>query len=75
MGEEEEDEDLGFESVSFPFDRYLTVLGLLKTHYGAEHGEEIYELLRRTATESSGGHIPGIVFDDGGGSFVGIEGV
>ena len=68
-----DDEDLGFESASLPFDRYLTVRGLLRTHYGAEHGEEIYELLRRTALESSGGYSPGILFDEGGGSFVGIE--
>lgn len=63
------------QSVSFPFDKYLTVKGLLCTHYGLEHGEEIYELLKRSAkeiadmTESS----PGIVFDDDGGLFVGLE--
>lgn len=73
--EGETHDDEGFESVSFPFDGYLTVLGLLKTHYGAEHGEEIYELLKRTAEGSSGGHVPGIVFDVDGGAFVGIEGV
>lgn len=33
------DEDINFESVYFSFDKYLTVLGLLKTHYVAEYGE------------------------------------
>lgn len=73
--EKDDEEDFGFESVSFPFDSYLTVLGLLKTHYGAEHGEEIYGLLKRTAESSSGGHLPGIIFDVDGGAFVGIEGM
>jgi hypothetical protein len=72
-----DDDDLGLESVSFPFDGYLTVLGLLKTHYGAEHGEEIYELLRRSAQaaalEAEVPCSPAIVFNDDGGDFVGIE--
>ena len=67
-------EDL--ESVSFPYDPYLTVKGLLKTHYGLEHGEEIYELLRRTAQAAadSTGRVaePGLVFNDDGGEFVGM---
>lgn len=77
MNDDDEDDDLGLESVSFPFDKYLTVLGLLKTHYGAEHGEEIYELLKRSARATAGEAgipcVPGIVFDDDGGNFVGIE--
>lgn len=68
-----DDDDVGFQSVSYPFDMYLTVRGLLRTHYGVEHGEEIYELLRRTAVSSSGGYSPGIVFNDEGGEFVGIQ--
>jgi hypothetical protein len=71
------DEDIGLESASFPFDKYLTVLGLLKTHYGVEHGEEIYELLKRSAqnaAEETGVPCsPGIIFDDDGGEFVGLE--
>lgn len=66
-----------FESVSFPYDPYLTVKGLLKTHYGLEHGEEIYELLRRTArgaADSTERDVrPGIVFNEEGGEFVGIS--
>lgn len=61
-------------SESFPFDPYLTVKGLLQTHYGLEHGEEIYELLIRTASGAAGdGQTPGIVFDEDGGEFVGVE--
>jgi hypothetical protein len=68
------DDDLGLESVSFPFDDYLTILGLLKTHYGAEHGEEIYELLSRTAQRAAvKGTVPGALFNDDGGEFVGLE--
>lgn len=67
-------EDL--ESVSFPYDEYLTVRGLLQTHYGLEHGDEIYELLRRTAqgAADSTGRVtqPGLVFDEDGGEFVGM---
>lgn len=70
-------DDLGLESEPFPFDPYLTVRGLLKTHYGLEHGEEIYDLLLRaakSASESVGdGASPGILFDDEGGEFVGLE--
>lgn len=66
------------QSESFPFDTYLTVRGVLKTHYGLEHGEEIYELLKRTAEDASGAVIgfsvsPGIVFTEEGGEFVGVE--
>lgn len=61
-------------SESFPFDNYLTVKGLLKTHYGLEHGEEIYDLLLRTAQRAvKKGQIPGIVFDNDGGEFVSVE--
>lgn len=61
-------------SESFPFDPYLTVLGLLKTHYGLEHGEEIYDLLLRTARGAAGkGQVPGIVFGEEGGEFVGVD--
>lgn len=71
------DDDLGLESVSFPFDRYLTVLGLLKTHYGVEHGEEIYDLLRRSAQtvadEAEVPCSPGIIFNADGGEFVALE--
>ena len=53
-----DEDDIGLESVSFPYDRYLTVLGLLKTHYGVEHGEEIYELLRRSAQTAAAARRP-----------------
>lgn len=68
------EEEGGFESVSYPFDGYLTVRGLLRTHYGVEHGDEIYDLLLRTAeTVGSGeGLKPGILFDEEGGEFVGL---
>jgi len=70
-------DDLGPQSESFPYDRYLTVMGLLCTHYGLEHGQEIYELLKRTALEASletgGGMQPGILFNDDGGEFVGLQ--
>lgn len=70
-----------FESISFPFDRYLTVRGVLCTHYGLEHGAEIYDLLLRSAKEAAEEAeiaigqpaVPGILFDDEGGEFVGIE--
>ncbi len=63
-----------FQSESFPFDVYLTVRGLLSTHYGLEHGGEIYDLLLRTAKLSSvEGFKPGILFTDEGGEFVGLE--
>lgn len=61
------------ESISFPFDKYLTVKGLLCTHYGLEHGEEIYELLKRSAEQATTKGHPGIVFNDDGGEFVGLE--
>lgn len=61
-------------SESFPFDPYLNVRGLLQTHYGLEHGEEIYELLLRTARGAAEkGQVPGIVFGEEGGEFVGLE--
>ena len=61
-------------SESLPFDPYLTVKGLLKTHYGLEHGGEIYDLLLRTARGAAGeGQTPGIVFNEDGGEFVGVE--
>ena len=70
-----------FESVSFPYDKYLTVRGVLCTHYGLEHGAEIYDLLLRSAeeaakeAESATGQsaMPGILFEEDGGEFVGIE--
>jgi len=63
------------ESVSFPFDKYLNVKGLLCTHYGLEHGDEIYQLLKRSAQEIANmtNRSPGIIFDDDGGEFVGLE--
>jgi hypothetical protein len=65
------------ESESLPFDKYMTVLGLLKSHYGIEHGMEIYELLKRTAEETADSieipTQPGILFNDDGGEFVGLE--
>jgi len=72
-----------FESISFEYDKYLTVRGVLCTHYGLEHGAEIYELLLRSAkeaakeAESATGQpaMPGILFEDDGGEFVGIESV
>jgi hypothetical protein len=72
-------EDL--ESISFPYDKYLTVRGVLCTHYGLEHGAEIYDLLLRSAKEAAEEAeiatgqtaVPGILFDDEGGEFVGIE--
>lgn len=75
-----DDDELEFEdgSSSYEYDEYLTVLGLLCTHFGAEHGEEIYELLRRTAIKTSkqihsAPTLPGIVFNNEGGEFVGFE--
>lgn len=72
-----DNDDLNLESISFSFDKYMTVLGLLKTHYGIEHGMEIYELLKRTAEEVSASveipTQPGILFNDEGGEFVGLE--
>lgn len=70
-----------FESVSFPYDKYLTVRGVLCTHYGLEHGAEIYELLLGSAKEASEEAeiatgqpaMPGILFEEDGGEFVGIE--
>lgn len=67
------DDDIGLESVSFPFDPYLNVRGLLRTHYGLEHGTEIYDLLKRTAEQVAEDMSPGIVFDEDGGEFVGVE--
>lgn len=76
----DDDSELEFEgsSQSSEYDQYLTVRGLLCTHFGKEHGDEIYELLRRTAEEASAGILdlptqPGILFDADGGEFVGFE--
>lgn len=56
------------------YDVYLNVRGLLQTHFGVEHGDEIYELLNRTARKAAEpGMRPAIVFDDDGGEFVGLE--
>jgi|SanBayMetagenome_1026888.scaffolds.fasta_scaffold312392_1 hypothetical protein len=66
-----------FQSESLPYDRYLNVKGLLQTHYGLEHGQEIYELLERTANDAAGditGEVfPGIIFNEEGGEFVGLD--
>ena len=67
------DDDMVMQSESFAFDPYLTVLGLLKTHYGLEHGREIYDLLFRTALAAADDLDPAILFDASGGEFVGIE--
>lgn len=61
------------ESQPRPYDPYLTVRGLLQTHYGLEHGGEIYELLLYTARNAAGDAEPGIIFDDEGGLFAGVE--
>lgn len=56
------------------YDVYLTVRGLLRTHFGVEHGNEIYELLERTARNSAGPEFyHGIIFSEEGGEFVGLE--
>jgi hypothetical protein len=55
------------------YDIYLNVRGLLKTHFGAEHGDEIYELLKRTAENATDpGMSHGIIFDEDGGEFVSL---
>lgn len=65
------------QSESEPYDTYMTVRGLLATHFGTEHGDEIYELLLRTAKASTDNidaeTVPGILFTDEGGEFVGFE--
>lgn len=62
---------------SEPYDTYLTVRGLLCTHYGEERGNHIFDLLRRSAqaqTESiEAPTTPGILFSDDDGEFVGFE--
>lgn len=56
------------------YDIYLNVRGLLRTHFGVEHGDEIYELLERTARNMSDPDMKhGIVFDDDGGEFVSLD--
>lgn len=56
------------------YDVYLNVRGLLRTHFGVEHGDEIYELLERTSKKASDpGMKHGIIFDDEGGEFVSLE--
>ena len=76
----DDDNELEFEgsSNSFEYDQYLTVHGLLCTHFGKEHGDEIYDLLKRTAQETADSiHStptqPGILFNDDGGEFIGFE--
>ena len=56
------------------YDVYLNVRGLLRTHFGVEHGNEIYELLERTSKKNAGSHENhGIIFDDEGGEFVSFD--
>jgi hypothetical protein len=76
----DDDDELEFEgsSDSREYDEYMTVRGLLSTHFGKEHGDEIYELLLRTAQKTADNiHStptePGILFTDEGGEFVGFE--
>lgn len=76
----DDDESLEFEngSESFEFDTYLTVRGVLRAHYGKERGDDIYNLLRRTAEKTAQSIddievAPGILFNDDGGEFVGFE--
>jgi hypothetical protein len=76
----DDDESLEFESgsESFEFDSYLTVRGLLRAHYGKDRGDDIYNLLKRTAEKTSDAIsdiavAPGILFNDDGGEFVGFE--
>lgn len=61
-----------------PYESYLSVRGLLCTRFGKEHGDEIYELLRRAAHAAADDipakTMPGILFNDEGGEFVGFEG-
>lgn len=65
------------ESDSQPYDTYMTVLGLLQTHYGRERGNEIFALLERTAKAATKDMkypaTPGILFNDDGGEFVGFD--
>jgi len=76
----DDEEELEFEGSgdSLPFDTYMTVRGLLCTHFGEQHGDEVYELLRRTAKASAANIdgvpvVPGILFNEDGGEFVGFE--
>lgn len=56
------------------YDVYLTVRGLLRTHFGIEHGNEIYELLENTSRKMADPEMNhGIVFDEEGGEFVSLE--
>jgi len=62
-----------------PYEEYLTVRGLLCMRFGKEHGDEIYSLLYRAARKASDDidvveTVPGIIFNDEGGEFVGFEG-
>jgi len=65
------------ESESQPYDKYMTVLGLLQTHYGRERGNEIFALLERTAKAATKDmrypSTPGILFNEDGGEFVGFD--
>lgn len=60
-----------------PYESYLTVRGLLCMRFGKEHGDEIYALLKRAAVAAADDipakTIPGIIFNDDGGDFVGFE--
>jgi hypothetical protein len=60
-----------------PYEAYLSVRGLLCMRFGKEHGDEIYALLMRAAKAAADDidaeTIPGIVFNDDGGEFVGFE--
>ena len=72
-----ESDDSDF-SESEPYDAYLTVLGLLQTHYGPEQGADIYNLLHSAAKTTAAviedvPTCPGILFTGEGGEFVGFE--
>lgn len=76
----EDENEFEFEgsSESCFYDHYLTVRGLLRTHFGTEHGDEIYDLLFRTAkitadSVTSSPAAPGILFNEDGGEFVGFD--
>lgn len=60
-----------------PYEAYLSVRGLLCMRFGKEHGDEIYALLMRAAFAAADDidapTIPGIIFNDDGGEFVGFE--
>jgi len=67
-------DDFESQADSREYDMYLNVRGLLRTHFGVEHGNEIYELLERTSKNMSDPDMKhGIIFDDDGGEFVSFE--